>query len=127
MKKGFTLLELLVVIAIIGILAAIGLGSYMTSRRKASDARAKANLREIQNAFEQFYTLNTDYPESGEAAALFSDNRVPGGGDYAIDYGGTDYTACVVLEIEGSGNASDDSGTSATDGNFFCVWDLQGS
>jgi type II secretion system protein G len=64
--KGFTLVELLVVIAIIGILAAIGLVSFMSSQMRSRDVQRKSDLRQIGNAVELF---NSDYevypPSSG--------------------------------------------------------------
>ena len=56
-KRGFTLIELLVVISIIAILSTIGLTSFSTIQRKGRDARRKADLREMKNALEQYYTI----------------------------------------------------------------------
>ncbi len=57
MKKAFTLLELLVVIGIIGILVALGTVSYSTAQKKARDAKRKNDLKAIQNALEQYYSV----------------------------------------------------------------------
>lgn len=66
MKKGFTLLEILVVIGIIAILVALGATSYSTAQKKARDARRKSDLKSIQNALEQYYSIcNFQYPFSG--------------------------------------------------------------
>lgn len=72
-KKGFTLIELLIVIVIIGILAVIVVGLVATnSKNRANDARAKADLREIQTALEQYRIDNDSYPAN--LAALTAGN-----------------------------------------------------
>jgi len=64
-KKGFTLIELLIVIVIIGILAGIVVGIVGTSaRKKANDAKSKSYVHEVQNALEQYYVDNEEYPEA---------------------------------------------------------------
>ena len=60
--RGFTLIELLVVIAIIGILASIVLASLNIARMKGRDARRIADLKEMQNALELYYSDHNAYP-----------------------------------------------------------------
>lgn len=139
MKKGFTLLELLVVIAIIAILASVGLGSYTRSQRKARDARRRSDLKQIQNALEQYYSINGSYPNSEDAVAdYFSDGHYPQGpqGEDYTPVGGwsgvsTSYTICVELEAE-AGNCDNENGTSCPEScpnndacSYFCIWSLQ--
>ncbi len=54
---GFTLLEMLVVIGIIAILLGMGATSYSTAQKKARDAKRKDDLKTIQNALEQYYSI----------------------------------------------------------------------
>ena len=56
-KKGFTLLEILVVIGIIMVLVGMMTASYSTAQKKARDAKRKSDLKEIQNAMEQYYSV----------------------------------------------------------------------
>jgi prepilin-type N-terminal cleavage/methylation domain-containing protein len=56
-KKGFTLLEMLVVVGIIAVLVSIGISSYSTAQKKARDAKRKSDLKAIQNALEQYYSI----------------------------------------------------------------------
>lgn len=56
-KKGFTLLELLVVISIIAIMIAMGVSYTSTSQKKGRDAKRKSDIKEIQNAVEQYYSV----------------------------------------------------------------------
>ncbi len=62
MKKGFTLVELLVVVAIIGLLAGIATVSVNSVRTKARDARRVADIKQIQNALEIYYSDAGSYP-----------------------------------------------------------------
>lgn len=68
-RKGFTLIELLVVISIIGILMGIGAVSYSAIQKKARDSRRWADLKDIQNAQEQYYAANNAYVDLGRQGA----------------------------------------------------------
>jgi len=54
---GFTLLELIVVIAIISILSTIGINSFTAAQRRSRDAKRMTDIREIQTALEQYYSI----------------------------------------------------------------------
>lgn len=57
MKRGFTMVELLVVIAMIAIIAAAMATSVNAARRRALEARAQQEIREMTNAilaYEQY-------------------------------------------------------------------------
>lgn len=54
---GFSLLEILVVISIIGILLAVAVSSYSNAQRKSRDARRRTDLKAIQQAAEQYYSV----------------------------------------------------------------------
>ena len=70
-KKGFTLIELLVVIVIIGILAALALPGFGTTKERVLDREAKASLELIQAA-EKIYKM--------EAGNYFTSSTVGGAG-----------------------------------------------
>src|SRR4051812_15987542 len=71
-RRGFTLIELLVVIAIIGILSSIVLASLNTARQKSKNARSIADLRQLQNALELYYSDHNAYPLSNGWNGLYS-------------------------------------------------------
>ena len=59
--KGFTLIELLIVVVIIGILAAIAIPRFASTKGKAFDAAAKTDLRNAMTAQEAHYSDNQEY------------------------------------------------------------------
>ncbi len=56
MKKGFTLVEILVVLVIIGILVALALPNFTTTKEKTLDREAKATLA-LMRAAERIYKM----------------------------------------------------------------------
>jgi len=52
--KGFTLIELMIVVVIIGILAAIGIPSYIQVVGRAREGATKANMHTLQIAAEDY-------------------------------------------------------------------------
>lgn len=72
-KVGFTLLELLVVISIIAILITVGLTSFSTAQKKGRDAKRKSDIKEIQNAMEQYYSIcGYQYPSIPVGSTFYS-------------------------------------------------------
>jgi type IV pilus assembly protein PilE len=68
-NSAFTLLEMLVVIGIISVIVSMGFVSYSTSQKKARDAKRKTDLKAIQSAFEQYYSIcGYKYPSSVPAS-----------------------------------------------------------
>lgn len=62
---AFTLLEMLVVIGIIAILVTLGFASYSTAQKKARDAKRQGDLKAIQSAYEQYYSIcDFNYPDA---------------------------------------------------------------
>lgn len=57
LSKGFTLLEMLIVLGIIATLIAIASISYSTAQKKSRDSRRKGDLKTVQQAFEQYYSI----------------------------------------------------------------------
>jgi prepilin-type N-terminal cleavage/methylation domain-containing protein len=60
-KKGFTLIEMLIVITIIAVLASLILVGMGGARAKSRDARRIADLHNIMNALELYYSLEGSY------------------------------------------------------------------
>ena len=67
-ERGFTLIELLIVVVIIGILAAIAIPKFNSTREKTFLAAAKADLRNLASLQEVYY--NDNYSFTSDLAAV---------------------------------------------------------
>lgn len=69
-RRGFTLIELMVVVLIMGILAAVGLSSFVQHTAHAKNTQALAVCRSIGVAQERYRTLNGVYLDVSGARTL---------------------------------------------------------
>ncbi len=79
-SKGFTLIELLIVVVIIGILAAIAIPQFASTKEKAYDASAKSDVRNMMAAQEAHFANNNAY-WGGSLSAATVGGTVSMGGD----------------------------------------------
>lgn len=132
--RGFTLLELLVVISIIGILIAMTSVAFATAQQKSRDARRRADVKSLQEGFEQYYAIFTTY---GTYAAMTAEPELfPAGGPNdpktGISYSATfsqtttdDYCQCALLESATGNSNADCSGLGTSTGTHYCLVNLQ--
>ena len=75
---GFTLLELLVSVGIIALISTIRVVSFTTAQKKSRDAKRVTHLSDIQNAFEQYFSIcGYQYPvTAGGTSFLTSGNTL---------------------------------------------------
>ena len=81
-EQGFTLIEMLVVVAIIGLLSSTVIVGLNDARSRARNARRIADVRQVQNGLENYYSEHISYPRDvySVVPGLPTD---PQGGEYA--------------------------------------------
>ena len=129
-QRGFTLLEILVVISIIGILLGLGSVAFSTAQKKGRDARRRSDMKAVQSALEQYYSVNSTYAAPigatcGSSLAGYLDGGVKdpkSTANYSCTTAASSYCACAVLEDTTGGNYGAGCAAGTT---HFCVKNLQ--
>jgi type IV pilus assembly protein PilA len=93
-RSGFTLIELLIVVAIIGILAAIAIPKFSSTKAKGYTSQAIADLTSLRTAEETFFADSGRYGTVDELSTKFS--RTSGVGIPVVNPGGTSWSATLT-------------------------------
>lgn len=117
-QRGFTLIEVMVVVAIVGILAAIAYPSYQEYVRRTARADAQADLMELAQMAERFFTLNNQYAADRAGAAFplaFNQSPRSGGARYNIDIAFPTADTYTLRAVPTAAQAADVCGTLSLD------------
>ena len=98
---GFTLVELLVVILIIGILATVGLATFLNQRGKAQDAEAKSAVTVAAKAMEIYNGEHGSYAAATPAALVKVEASLGGAHNLTVTSSAKAYT--VAVDSRGQG------------------------
>ncbi len=80
-RKGFTLIELLIVVVIIGILAAIAIPKFASTKEKAYITAMKSDLRNMMTAQESYFSDYGSYSKTtGDLKGFAQTTNVTVGG-----------------------------------------------
>ena len=75
-NRGFTLIELLVVILLLAILAAIAIPSYLDHQKKAKDADAQSNARNLVSRIELCFATQENYSQCDSESEIGTDTNL---------------------------------------------------
>ena len=104
----------------------MGTVSYSTAQKKARDATRRGDMKAIQNALEQYYANNSQYPGGAFPNGINSSTYFPSGSAPATGPRGEGYTSPtystitykVCCDLEGTGGYTGSQ-------QDFCVYNLQ--
>ena len=124
-RKGFTLIELLIVVVIIGILAAIAIPKFSTTKDKAKLASVKTDVRNYMTAQEAYFSDNATYGSNAQLEAapyafLYSSGNGAVGAGVAGGYTVAITNATISAGVSSCKVAVGSSATPATDGLITC-------
>ena len=74
-RKGFTLIELLIVVVIIGILAAIAIPKFSTTKSKAYKTSMISDLHQLVTAEEAYFADSSKYADLSTLGTKFASSQ----------------------------------------------------
>lgn len=119
-NHGFTLIELLIVLAIIGTLTSFLMVNFLGAKSRARDGQRKADMRQLQVAFEQYRADLGTYPPAPLPACgsgLTSNGKVymqkipcdpMNQSQFIYNYTTTGYTYNLVVCLENTNDSQKD-------------------
>ena len=131
-RKGFTLIELLIVVVIIGILAAIAIPKFSSTKEKAYMASMKADLKNLTNVEEAFYADSGKYANAAQLTGNYGWNLSQGNTQVGVTGDATGWSAavsnpavksvatCNIFAGGPTGAAATNKGTAVSDGAPVC-------
>jgi len=75
--RAFTLIELMIVVAVIVLIVALAVPSFLTSRMRANEGVAVANLMAIRNACQTYYSQGTPHSYPADMTLLTTPATTP--------------------------------------------------
>jgi prepilin-type N-terminal cleavage/methylation domain-containing protein len=104
-ERGFTLVELLVVILIVGILAAMGLATYMNQRAKGQDTEAKQAAVLIAKTMIMYEHDTETFATADRARLIELEPAIGDGPDFTLTAGVADFDVEVesISGVAGGG------------------------
>jgi type IV pilus assembly protein PilA len=94
-RKGFTLIELLIVVVIIGILAAIAIPKFASTKDKAKLATVKTDLRNIMTSQEAYFSDYATYAADWAALQAKTNSSLSAGNSATVAGVASGWTATV--------------------------------
>lgn len=101
--RGFTLIELMIVVVVLSIIMTIGVTSYRDSMLKGRRAEAKADMLELAQLLERFYTENNSF---ATFAQPFNQSPRTGTAHYSLAVAAAAQTYTITATPQG-GQADD--------------------
>lgn len=126
-RKGFTLIELLIVVVIIGILAAVAIPKFASTKDKAKLSSVKTDVRNLMSVMEGLASDNGAYVDPPAGSYNLSPNNTVTVTLDGASGSATGYTIAVVnasITDAAHNSCSVEVGTAATDpandGKIIC-------
>ena len=102
-KKGFTLIELLIVVVIIGILAAVAIPKFTSTKQRASRSAGLADMRNLATSQEGYFFDSARYASGTDIGiALGQLNFTPSNGNTGLNIAASATGWSAVVSIPGS-------------------------
>jgi type IV pilus assembly protein PilA len=126
--KGFTLIELMVVVLIMGILMAIAIPTFLSSRNSANDTSAESNATNAVTSLKSYYSSYQNFTATGSQL----DSTLPwstavGGGKLYLQVGAISAGTFTASTTSPATGTAFELTSQSKSGNCYWVYDDEGA